>query len=420
MLSLGINLTTTQVYGQALVKANASASVSFNGFPAERSGGSDKQDSGKLFLDDFGTAPMVAKVTALMEADETDESTGVRLIGRAEAECEARPGLLRIRSSALATFDGLDYSEFSVRSDSDEWVLGPSGPGTRFQDLITVRGAVTGVPVEVTITAVFEGSTTRGGGEFSSSIRNQGSFQVSSTAEGGGISFFHYGTDGSYGADGSNIPFSYSGSSVVTANVDEPFYLIGDVRAKALAARSSPGTAESIFESLNTGRVFLSVPEGYSIETASGHDYAAESAPTGPFDAWVSAAGMTGEDAARTASPRGDGVANLLKFAFNMDPSATDVRRLTPGGAETAGLPCGQMVVLPDGRNALKMEYVRRKASSAPGIQYAVQFSSDLQTWTESGLPETTTSIDATWERVSVTDDSPPGSSRRMGRVRIE
>lgn len=414
LLSLAVTPSQAQVYGPPYVKANTYSSVSIRGLPDDQSGGRDEKETGILYLTDFGSAPIVAGVSTLVERDESHVSNGVRLIGRAESVCEARPGILRIRSSAVATREGPNYDGYSIKASAAEWVLAPSGPGTEFVDTITVRGGVPGTPVEVTVTAVFEGSTSRGGGEFSSSIKNQGSFSVRSTPEGGDVSLLHY------GVDGTDIPFYHEGSSVCTVNVDEPFQLSGDVRATAEASRTGPGTTHSVFESMSTGRVFLSVPEGYSIETASGHDYAANSEPAVSFDAWVSAAGMTGEDAGRTASPRGDGVANLLKFAFNMDPLVPDGRRLTPDGGETAGLPSGEHVVLPDGRIALRMEYIRRKASSAPGISYAVQFASDLHDWAEPGLPETATSIDDTWERVSVTDDPPPGILRRFGRVKIE
>jgi hypothetical protein len=137
------------------------------------------------------------------------------------------------------------------------------------------------------------------------------------------------------------------------------------------------------------------------------------------YDSWALAAGLSGADSARNATPQNDGIANILKFAFNLNPNAPDVRQLVPGAGDSAGLPCG-VVSSPPGEQALVVEYIRRKASSNPGIIYTVQFSSDLQTWTAVGLSETVVDMGGIWERAFVRDDPPAGSSRRMGRVKVE
>jgi hypothetical protein len=137
------------------------------------------------------------------------------------------------------------------------------------------------------------------------------------------------------------------------------------------------------------------------------------------FDSWVLNAGLSGANSARNATPRNDGITNILKFAFNLNPNAPDVRKLVPGAGNSAGLPCGFVSTASD-RKALVIEYIRRKASSNPGVTYTVEFSSDLKIWTPASLPETVVSIDDTWESVVVMDNPPIGSSSRMGRVKIE
>jgi hypothetical protein len=60
----------------------------------------------------------------------------------------------------------------------------------------------------------------------------------------------------------------------------------------------------------------------------------------------------------------------------------------------------------------LRIEFLRRKASTNPGI------GSDFVGWTD--IPVGTpagTSIDATWERVVV--DDPTGRTARFGRVKV-
>ncbi|WP_035604436.1 hypothetical protein [Haloferula sp. BvORR071] len=73
------------------------------------------------------------------------------------------------------------------------------------------------------------------------------------------------------------------------------------------------------------------------------------------YSSFTSAAGLQGDDAADDATPHDDGVANLLKFAFNMDASKPDHRMLEPGGS--SGLPrCS--VVEEFGQTWLQVEYI--------------------------------------------------------------
>ena len=56
------------------------------------------------------------------------------------------------------------------------------------------------------------------------------------------------------------------------------------------------------------------------------------------YNQWAAAAGLTGPDAAQDAMPFGDGVPNLLKYAFNLNGAARD-NRMLPTENGTAGLP---------------------------------------------------------------------------------
>jgi hypothetical protein len=110
-----------------------------------------------------------------------------------------------------------------------------------------------------------------------------------------------------------------------------------------------------------------------------------------------------------------DGVVNLLHFAFNLGPFDSGNVILHPGTG-TAGLPASRVIDL--GGRCLVLEYIRRKASTSPGITYAAQFSGNLATWQNSTTLENVQSIDAIWERVIV-QDHVVGSTRRFGRVRV-
>jgi hypothetical protein len=134
------------------------------------------------------------------------------------------------------------------------------------------------------------------------------------------------------------------------------------------------------------------------------------------YISWTTAAGLSGANAHPKADPYGDGVPNLLKFAFNMNASAADRRILIPGTG-VGGLPFTR-VERSQGNTLLVIEYVRRKNS---GLQYVPQFCADLGAWSPANSGFVVQSIDAQWERVTVTD---PGGinnpARRFGRVVVQ
>lgn len=140
------------------------------------------------------------------------------------------------------------------------------------------------------------------------------------------------------------------------------------------------------------------------------------------LDDFRSAHGLAADGSEDAMIPASDGVPNLLKFAFNMlgtgegQAASLGVPNRSILGAEgNAGLPRMGMTA---GRLALT--YVRFKATSAPGIQYAVEFSESLasDSWAiNPSALETVAEIDADLERVTVTDHAVLG--KRFGRVRV-
>jgi hypothetical protein len=137
-----------------------------------------------------------------------------------------------------------------------------------------------------------------------------------------------------------------------------------------------------------------------------------------PLPYWRSLQGLAANGSQDLGNPSGDGVANLLKYAFNMAPNAgdllkPDVRVLAPNG--TSGLPSFSI----DSQGHLVMTFVRQKASTNPGIVYSVETCGDMKTWGTLNLSNASVlSIDETWERVIATD--PVAASPRLGRVRVQ
>jgi len=101
-------------------------------------------------------------------------------------------------------------------------------------------------------------------------------------------------------------------------------------------------------------------------------------------------------DAADLATPQGDGVANLLKFATGMDPMVPGVM---PGTLTT------------DGSNLI-FTYVRLKAAVADGTVCSVMWTDDLAlpNWSNAGVTES--SVDQGTTEL-VRDTLPMGGSGR-------
>lgn len=129
-----------------------------------------------------------------------------------------------------------------------------------------------------------------------------------------------------------------------------------------------------------------------------------------------------------TLVPAGDGVANLLKYAFNMigtnlgqAASVTVPNSTVLLATGSVGLPLVTVVESGPDIGKLQITYVRRKAASNPGITYKVEFSNTLAagSW---GINTTATELlfdlGGAFERVVVTDSS-NSASRRFARVVI-
>jgi uncharacterized repeat protein (TIGR03803 family) len=115
------------------------------------------------------------------------------------------------------------------------------------------------------------------------------------------------------------------------------------------------------------------------------------------------------------ADPDKDGVVNLLEYAFDTNPLISRNTILT-AGTGTSGLPLIQRTQSP---STLSIQYIRRKTSAAPGLNYIPQFSSSLVgAWEDFNGQETVQSIDAVWERVTV-EKSASSTQQLFGRMKV-
>ena len=136
--------------------------------------------------------------------------------------------------------------------------------------------------------------------------------------------------------------------------------------------------------------------------------------------------GLASDGSQDLTTPAADGVSNLQKYAFNMIGGETGQAATLSvpnvsvlAASDTAGLP---RVGRESGTGKLQLTYIRRKVISNPGITYSVQFSNNLgisDPWAANpSASESMVPLDATFERVTLTDSS-AASTARFARVMV-
>jgi alpha-tubulin suppressor-like RCC1 family protein len=127
------------------------------------------------------------------------------------------------------------------------------------------------------------------------------------------------------------------------------------------------------------------------------------------FRTWAETAGLTGSRLSISADADGDGLANLLEYAFGTSPA----------DASSHGPFAPELVQLPDG-DFLVLTHRRRKATDAA---IAYERSADLQTWETATLFPTVVDSDADGdglvEEISVALPLSPDSARDFLRVKV-
>lgn len=163
------------------------------------------------------------------------------------------------------------------------------------------------------------------------------------------------------------------------------------------------------------------VQDTISIETAvsmtDDRTVTASFSPVPSFFNWAAGAGLSGPNSDPLANPSHDGLPNLLKYAFNLDPALPDVRTL-PTGSGDSGLPSIRTAEF-GGSRVMHFEFVRRRGAQ---LVYAPEISSDLSvgSWHAPASCCVVQYLSPYWERVTIDEPMPAGDSVRMfGRVRI-
>lgn len=245
-----------QVYADPFVSANARAqAVLPNG----------------NFVQTFETGALGASATAIADRSVNTSftsTTGVTYSAATRSQFISQAGVLRGSSASdVRMSDGAPFS--GVRAETQGWTLAQQSPGAYFLDTITVAGAPVGTTVNLVISVLFEGTAIRSAADSDSPTTTNfswASLDVTSTA-GGSANFYRY--------TNSSGSFSEVQSFVTTVTIGTPFQIGGNLNAEAKAARNnSAGFSTQSVDVMNTGRVGISAPGGYSITSASGFSYA--------------------------------------------------------------------------------------------------------------------------------------------------
>lgn len=174
------------------------------------------------------------------------------------------------------------------------------------------------------------------------------------------------------------VPFTADAAGVVSFNANQPD---GGIAVEPL-----------LFD-VNTAIPFDEVQFGTAVLTIGA------GLPDTRLMAWAQAAGLSGPNALPNAIPWGDGVPNLVKYAFNMNGGGPDTHCLVPGTG-TSGLP---FVWFDDSGpvTVFRFEYIRRKNS---GLVYTPKQSTTLgsRSWVPMTGTPTVTDMNPEWERVSI------------------
>ena len=164
--------------------------------------------------------------------------------------------------------------------------------------------------------------------------------------------------------------------------------------------------------------VTLLLPENVVLDASSAGNHASDPLSViyrTAYEHWALDHEVDGSTGSQLADEDGDGIAKLLEFAFNLNPTASDSSVYDPLEIPGSGLP--RMITAPGDPSGklLSLQYLRRKGVA--GLNYTPQFGSILTDFTDAPSPPVVESIDDEWERVTVPDPGGAGPDRRFGRV---
>jgi uncharacterized repeat protein (TIGR03806 family) len=178
------------------------------------------------------------------------------------------------------------------------------------------------------------------------------------------------------------------------------------------------GNAYVVTIAPTSGEVILSLPQDTVTDIDGAGNFASNSLAVtyrDSYQQWAFEHDVISTNESQLADDDGDGVSQLLEYAFNLDPAKADSALYDPTSHPSSGLPRMMMVPSHPTGQHLVLQYLRRKAMA--GLTYTPQFSSTMDDFTSATDAPLVESINTDWERVTISDSG--GGSPRFGRVLI-
>ncbi|WP_193214735.1 hypothetical protein [Luteolibacter marinus] len=194
-------------------------------------------------------------------------------------------------------------------------------------------------------------------------------------------------------------------SDVVIGGVDAGYFSIDADVVPASVPGGSRGVLRILFSSPEAGDFGADLEiHSNDVDESPFHLVLAASSRSAAslYATWASEAGLEPGEDGLDDIPHADGVANLLKYASNLEGASADRRML---GVDL-GLPVFS-VAGAGAQRVLRVEFLRRKGS---GLMYTPMVSDDLTpgSFMPMSGTETVTDLDAQWERIRVDQPRDP------------
>ncbi|MEY4569939.1 MAG: hypothetical protein RLZZ398_1378 [Verrucomicrobiota bacterium] len=207
-----------------------------------------------------------------------------------------------------------------------------------------------------------------------------------------------------------NLKFSESVTDLTAGDIS--------ITGGSVVSLTGSGTAYVVTVAPTSGTVVLSLPQNTVLDIDGVGNFASNSLAVtyrDSYQQWAFDHDVSGANESQLADEDGDGVAQLLEYAFNLDPAKADSALYHPTTQPSSGLPRMMVVPTDPAGQQLVLQYLRRKA--VLGLSYTPQFSSTLDDFTPAVGSPVVETINADWERVTIGDSG--SGSARFGRVVI-